>query len=162
MNRIAIAVCLLFALLPVAVWAEMPYLGPAPSKTDHVYLVLGDRLVESEELEASQSEQKNRTVYTVSGASSFARTPLAEPAFLLKPGTMRPETLSLYQMKVEKGARSITFNAKPKKDDPRSIPLLFHPRKDGTTLIETNQFLEDGEYCLSPQGANTVFCFQVY
>lgn len=148
--------------LPFTAMAEMPYRGPKPSKQDIPYLVLGNRLVETEESEATQNEEKNRTTFTVRGASSSARTPLAEPAFLILPGKLRPESLSLYPMRVDKGNRSVTFNAKPKKDDPRPIPLLFHPRKDGATMIESNQYLDPGEYCLSPQGANTVFCFQVY
>ncbi len=148
--------------VPFAAWAEMPYQGAKPAKKDVPYLVLGDQLLETEASEANQLEEKNRTTYSVKGASSSARTPLAEPAFLLMPGDMKPESLSLYPMKVDKGNRSVTFNAKPKKDDPRPIPLLFHPRKDGTMMIESNQFLDPGEYCLSPQGANTVFCFQVY
>ncbi|MCU0228626.1 MAG: hypothetical protein MUF01_13400 [Bryobacterales bacterium] len=149
-------------LASCALWAEMPYSGAKPAKKDLPYLVLGNRLVETEQAEASQAEVKNRTTYTVQGASSSARTPLAEPAFLLLPGEMKPESLSLYAMKVEKGVRSLSFSSKPRKDDPRSIPLLFHPRKDGTMMIESNQYLDPGEYCLSPQGANTVFCFQVY
>lgn len=148
--------------LPYAAVAEMPYRGPKPAKKDLPYLVLGNRLVETEEGEASQTEDKNRTTFTIRGSSSSARTPLAEPAFLVLPGSLRPESLSLYPMRVDKGNRSVSFSAKPRKDDPRPIPLLFHPRKDGTTMIESNQYLDPGEYCLSPQGANTVFCFQVY
>lgn len=163
MNHLARCACfLLLCGLPFAVLAEMPYHGPKPAKQDMPYLVLGNRLVETEESEASQQEGKNRTTFTVRGTSSSARTPLAEPAFLMLPGKIRPESLSLYPMRVDKGNRSVSFSAKPKKDDPRAIPLLFHQRKDGTTMIESNQYLDPGEYCLSPQGANTVFCFQVY
>ncbi len=163
MNKLIRYASLMMILgLPILMLAEMPYHGPKPAKQDMPYLVLGDRLVETDESEASQQEAKNKTTFTVTGASSTAKTPLAEPAFLMVPGKIRPESLSLYPMKVEKGNRSVTFNAKPKKDDPRPIPLLFHERKDGSTMIESNQYLDPGEYCLSPQGANTVFCFQVY
>ena len=156
-----------FALLPLLalalpVLAELPYDGPKPAKADVPYLLMGNQIVEPDIGEAQQSEDKKRTTYTVPGASAKARTPLAEPAFLLKPGTLKAEKLSLFRMKVEKGNRTLTFNAKPKDDDPRPVPLLFQNRKDGTVIIEANQFLENGEYCLSPEGANTVFCFQVY
>ncbi len=33
---------------------------------------------------------------------------------------------------------------------------------DGLYRIEANEFLPNGEYALSPEGSNTVFCFQVY
>lgn len=158
----AIVALLVLGVLMPAVYAEMPYHGPKPAKKDHPYLMLGNKLAETEESEANQREEKNRTTYTVSGASSNARTPLAEPAFLVLSEKIKPESLSLFPMRVDKGNRTITFNAKPKKDDPRPVPLLFHQRKDGTTVIEANQYLDPGEYCLSPDGANTVFCFQVY
>jgi len=148
--------------IPLALFAEMPYQGPKPAKPDVPYLVLGNQLVETEEKEADQTEAKNRTTFTVPGTSSPARTPLAEPAILIQSSKVRPESLSLYQMKVEKGNRSVSFSEKPKKNDPRPIPLVFHDRKDDSTMIEANQFLDPGEYCLSPQGVNTVFCFQVY
>lgn len=159
----AVAMFLALAALSVpALRAEMPYSGPKPAKADHPYLVLANKLVETEESEAKQVEDKKRTTFTVSGVSSSARCPLAEPAFLLRSDSLRPESLTLYPMRVEKGTRSVSFNDKPKKDDPQPIPLLFHARKDGTTMIEANQYLDPGEYCLSPEGANTVFCFQVY
>jgi hypothetical protein len=28
--------------------------------------------------------------------------------------------------------------------------------------LEAQEFLENGEYCMSPQGSNAVFCFAVY
>jgi hypothetical protein len=145
-----------------ALRAEMPYHGPKPAKKDVPYLIVGDKLIETETLEASQREEKNRTTYVVAGTSSPARTPLAEPAFLINPGQIKPESLTLYPMKVDKGNRTVTFNAKPKKDDPRPVPLLFHQRKDNLMVIEVNQYLDIGEYCLSPDGSNTVFCFQIY
>ena len=163
MRRVVLAAsCLLIVLIPLTLLAEMPYFGPKPEKEDHPYLILGDRIVETEELEASQTEAKKRSVYSVPGTSSPVKSPLAEPAFLFKPGSIRAEAVQLYPMKVEKGNRTITFHTKPKKDDPRPVPLMYHAQKDGTVIIEANQYLENGEYCLSPQGVNTVFCFQVY
>lgn len=163
MKFAAIALAaLLFCVTTPSLRAEMPYLGPKPAKKDVPYLILGDKLVEPEILEANQTEEKKRTTYTVAGVSSNAKTPLAEPAFLIDASQLRPESLSLYPMKVEKGNRTITFHDKPKKNDPRPVPLLFHQRKDDMMVIEANQYLDPGEYCLSPDGSNTVFCFQVY
>ncbi|MCZ2157529.1 MAG: hypothetical protein LC114_27155 [Bryobacterales bacterium] len=142
--------------------AVVDYRGPKPPKPDVPYLVHGDQLVETDQAEATQSEEKKRTVYTTPGASATARTPLAEPIFLIRPEKLKAEQLSLYQMKVEKGNRQVSFGVKPGKDDSQPIPLLFDERKDGTVIIEANKYLENGEYCLSPSGANTVFCFQVY
>ena len=28
--------------------------------------------------------------------------------------------------------------------------------------IEANEYLDNGEYCLTPEGSNKVFCFQIY
>ena len=143
-------------------FAEVAYRGPKPPKADVPYLMHGDNLVETDQAEATQSEDKKRTVYTTAGTTATARTPLAEPIFLIRPEKIKPEQLSLYRMKIEKGNRQISFSAKPGKDDPQPVPLLFNTRKDGSVVVEANQYLENGEYCLSPSGANTVFCFQVY
>jgi hypothetical protein len=32
----------------------------------------------------------------------------------------------------------------------------------GLYRVEVNEPLEDGEYCLSPEGSNDVFCFSEY
>lgn len=155
-------IAVLMAACIASAFAEVDYRGPKPPKADVPYLVHGDNLVETDQAEATQSEDKKRTVYTTSGTAAVARTPLAEPIFLIRPEKIKPEQLSLFRMKIEKGNRQISFSAKPGKDDPQAVPLLFHTRKDGSVIIEANQYLENGEYCLSPSGANTVFCFQVY
>lgn len=143
-------------------YGTVSYRGPRPPKPDVPYLVHGDQLAETDQAEAGQSEDKKRTVYTTAGAAATARTPLAEPIFLIRPEKLKAEQFSLYQMKVEKGNRQVSFGVKPGKDDSQPIPLLFDTRKDGSVIIETNKYLENGEYCLSPSGVNTVFCFQVY
>lgn len=61
------------------------YTGPRPSKADVVYIRHVDKLVETEVSEAKQSEEKNKTVYRVPGATSPARTPMSEPIFLSGP-----------------------------------------------------------------------------
>src|SRR5690348_15955353 len=53
------------------------YSGPRPPKPDIVYLVHADNLVSTEAVEARQESKKNEAQFTVSGASSSARTPLA-------------------------------------------------------------------------------------
>lgn len=113
MAKVALFAVALMA--PGALRAEMPYSGPKPAQKDLPYLVLGNRLVETEQAEARQSEEKNRTTYSVSGATSSARTPLAEPAFLLLPGNLKPESLSLYPMRVDKGNRSVSLAPSPAK-----------------------------------------------
>ncbi|MCC6263629.1 MAG: hypothetical protein IT169_08630 [Bryobacterales bacterium] len=162
MNLRAWLFAALIAAFMTPAFAEVTYRGPAPPQPDVPYLVHGDHLVATDQAEARQSEEKNRTVYSTAGASATARTPLPEPIFLIRPQKTKAEQLSLYRMKVEKGNRQVSFHAKPDKDDSQPIPLLLHPRKDGSVIVEANQYLENGEYCLSPSGANTVFCFQVY
>lgn len=155
-------IAVLIAALMTPAFGEVAYSGPKPPKPDVPYLMHGDHLVETDQAEAKQTEEKKQTVYTTAGAAATARTPLAEPIFLILPEKIKPEQLSLYRMTIEKGNRRISFHTKPDKDDPQPVPLLFHTRKDGSVIIEANKYLENGEYCLSPSGANTVFCFQVY
>lgn len=155
----AAVVAVFFSVYAVA---EISYQGPKPAKPDLPYLVHGDTITETDQGDAQQSEDKKRTVYTVSGTAANARTPLSEPVFLMKPEKLKAEQLTLYKMSIQKGNRVIAFRDKPDKDDPQPVPMLYHNRKDGTVIFEANQYLENGEYCLSPSGANTVFCFQVY
>ncbi|MCC7157461.1 MAG: hypothetical protein IT161_22975, partial [Bryobacterales bacterium] len=59
------------------------YQGPAPPKPDIPYLLHASNLVETEVGEAQESKMKDDLLYTVRGATSTARTPLAEPIFIV-------------------------------------------------------------------------------
>lgn len=149
-------------LLFAAVFAAFAqkYSGPRPPKPDLPYLKHADNLVATEAAEAKEEKQKKDDVlYVVAGASSPSRTPLASPIFLLVSDKLEPDKLGLYKLDVKSGHREILFG--PKKQ-PRPIRLEVS-RLDGNLYkIEVDESLDPGEYSLSPEGSNQVFCFQVY
>lgn len=150
------------ALLSGPALSQSKYAGPRPEKADMVYLQHVDKLIETETGQAVQSEEKNKTVYRVAGASSPVRTPMAEPVFLFRSEKINPDKLAMYKMAVEGGQRVLTFPSKPGKDSPKPIYIVVSPLDRGLFKIEVNEFIDDGEYCLSPEGSNAVFCFSTY
>src|SRR4029079_9442965 len=87
------------------------YTGPRPPKADVLYLVHASNLVPTETVEAQQ-EGKNNDTFSVSGAASSARTPLAEPIFLLRSEKIKPDALELYRFEVKNGSRQLTLSKK--------------------------------------------------
>jgi len=138
------------------------YNGPPPEKADVVYLLHAENLVETEQLEARMEDRKKRTAYVVEGASSPARTPMAEPIFIILSEEIQPESLQLYSMDVEKGNREVVMPDNPGKRGPRPRYLTYKRVEDEVYWIEVNEWLDNGQYCLTPRGANPVFCFEVY
>lgn len=156
-TLLTVAVC-------VAAAAADKYTGPRPPKPDVPYLMHADNLVEPENADAKEEKRGDETTYVVAGASSPARTPLAEPIFLLETQKIAPESLELYRLEVKNGRRQIMFHAKKKKDNPRPVRLIVSRLEANLYRIEVseNLGLENGEYSLTPAGSNQVFCFQVY
>jgi len=153
---------LLLATLPLtslALGAD-DYTGPRPPKGDVLYLVHASSLVPTETAEAQQ-EGKNNDTFSVSGAASSARTPLAEPIFLLRSEKIKPDALELYRFEVKNGRRQLTLS---KKRSEKAGPFHLSITKLDKDLyrVEADEALENGEYSLSPNGSNAVFCFQVY
>jgi len=153
-------ILLLWALLGAA---PREYSGPVPPKPDVPYLLHADNLVETEFSEARQQKRRSDEVYIVAGAASPARTPLAEPIFLLLSEKIAPDSLELYGLEVRSGNREVVF-PENKKRWPRSFRLVWTKLADGLYRIEVseNLGLENGEYSLTPRGSNQVFCFAVY
>lgn len=144
---------------------QEPYKGPRPPKLDVPYLLHADNLVETEVGEARMEERKNQTVHILPGAASPVRTPLAEPIFLFQADKIKPEKLSLYRLEVNRGQREIAFPNNPRdmiRRGPRPVHLTFKRLDENLYWIEVNQYLDNGEYCLSPSGSQAVFCFQIY
>lgn len=143
--------------------AQETYSGPRPPKPDVPYLMHADNLIETEVGEAREQQKgKNEVAYIIPGASSPARTPLAEPIFLFESEKIAPESLGLYRLEVKSGNREVVISQKKKNARPLRLTVT---RLTGRLYrIEVNEGLglENGEYSLSPQGANTVFCFEVY
>lgn len=135
------------------------YSGPVPPKKDIPYLLHADNLVETEVVNASESSQKKDVTFSVPGETSPARTPLAEPIFLFASDRIAPDTLSLYQFDVKDGRREIRI---PRSKGVKSFHTSLRTLAPGLFRIEAAEYLENGEYSLSPQGQNIAFCFTVF
>jgi hypothetical protein len=146
-------------LLLASAAAGQTYDGPHPPKPDLPYLKHASNLVPTEVTEAKEEKRKNDTLYVIAGAQSTARTPLAMPIFLIKAAKLAPDHLQLYRLELKDGHREILFGAKK--------PALIHMEvtklsADGIYKLEVNDELEPGEYSLTPDNSNQVFCFQVF
>ena len=151
-------VVLLFAMAMVA--AAQKYAGPFPPKPDLPYLKHADNLVATEATVAKEEKGKKEDItYVVEGAASSARTPLASPIFLLQTEKLTAASLALYRLESKNGRREIMFA--PKKQ-PKAIRMEATRISDKLFRLEVEESLEPGEYALSADGSNQVFCFQVY
>ncbi len=149
-------------LISVVHAADRKYAGPRPPKPDIPYLVHADNLIETEVAEAKEEDRSRDVLNSIPGASSPARTPLAEPIFLIDAQNIVPEKLELYRFEVRRGRREIAFPKRQSKDAPRPIRVLVTRVEGKLFRIEANEILENGEYALSPDGSTRVFAFQVY
>ncbi len=138
------------------------YKGPPPPTADLPYLLHAENLIETEVSEAREEDRKNETAYVVPGAASPARTPLAEPIFILLAETLDPAKLQLYPMEVVNGHRETAFPKKRNKQPPRPRHLTMKKLGEKLYWIEANEWLDNGQYCLTPRGSNKVYCFEVY
>jgi hypothetical protein len=155
----------LFAL-PLLLCAGMraeDYKGPRPPKSDIPYLLHAGDLVATEVTEASQETQKKSATYTIPGASSPAKTPLAEPIFILESKDLDPAALELWRLDVHNGQRSVSIaGGTHRKGSAGPFHLSVTKIGDRLYRIEAQDMLENGEYSLSPAGSNRAYCFQVY
>jgi hypothetical protein len=154
----------LFLILPAAAQAPKKYTGPRPPKPDVPYLLHASKLIETEKSVATESKTKDGTLYTVPGAESPVKTPVPEPIFLFKADKINPNSLSLFRMTPRGGSRTLLIpeQGRRRKDSLKPVFMLVTPLEPGLFRIEVNEPLEDGEYCLSPDGSNDVFCFSEY
>ena len=161
MQRIVLllATALAFATLAPA---QRDYTGPRPPKPDVPYLMHADTLVETEASEAREESRKSESVYSIAGATSTARTPLAEPIFLFLSDKISPDSLGIFRLEVKGGSRQVVLSKK--KRDAHTLRLSATRLADKLYRIEVNEGmgLAAGEYSLSPEGSNQVFCFAVY
>ncbi|MCU1337259.1 MAG: hypothetical protein JWO19_2840 [Bryobacterales bacterium] len=148
-------------LLATLAFGADDYTGPRPPKPDVLYLVHASNLIPTEVTEASQEGKKDDSTFAVSGTASSARTPLAEPIFLLRSEKIKPDALELYRFDVKNGRRQLTLS---RKRNDKSGPFHLSITKLDKDLyrVEADEALENGEYSLSPNGSNVVFCFQIY
>ena len=141
--------------------AAQNYTGPLPPQADLPYLKHAETLVPTEALDAKEEKgKKDDITYVIAGAASSARTPLASPVFLLEADKLVAAKLALYKLESRNGRREIVFS--PKKQ-PKAIRVeLTRLNTDRLYRLEVEESLEPGEYALTPEGSNQVFCFQVY
>jgi hypothetical protein len=147
--------------LAAATFAQQ-YDGPRPPKPDIPYLKHADTLVSTEVTEAKEENRKDDLLYVVTGPTSSAKTPLASPIFLIKSDKIVPDKLQLYKLETKNGNREVLFSRKKKQT---AMPIRVDVTKlssDNVYKIEVNESLENGEYSLTPEGSNQVFCFRVY
>jgi hypothetical protein len=138
------------------------YDGPRPAKPDVPYLLHATNLIETETLKAKEESRKKDQVASVPGKTSPVRTPLSEPIFLFDSAKITPEKLKMFRMDVTKnGEREVVFPENPKKNQ-RPIHLQVKKLSGNLYRVEVDETLENGEYCLSPEGDSTVFCLQIY
>lgn len=152
------------ALAP-ALLAQENYAGPKPPKPDVPYLLHADNLIELETGEAKTEDRKKEIASILPGATSPVRTPLAEPIFIFESDKTPAQKLSLYQLEVENGQREIAFPKDPRdqiRKGPHAKHLTVKKLEGKLYWLEANEVLDNGEYCLSPEGSQAVYCFSVY
>lgn len=140
------------------------YEGPRPPKPDIPYLLHATKLIETEIAEAKEEpgKKKEQMTYVIAGAESPAKTPLAEPIFIMESDKVNPERIELYQLEVKNGRREITIDAKRPKDSARPLRILVTRLGNRLFRIEASETLENGQYSLSPNDTNRAFCFEVF
>jgi hypothetical protein len=133
-----------------------------PPKADIPYLLHAGNLVETVKREATEEHKKNTVTYVVPGTTSTTRTPLAGPEFVLLKEKLDPNSLRLYAFEVRNGRREISFNEKKQKQNPVPYILSVFPLSKGLFKVRVDGSLPRGEYGLTPDGTNNVFCFTVF
>jgi len=133
-----------------------------PSRADFPYLIHAGSLAETEHHQATEEKRNNQVTYVVPGATSSTRTPLAGPEFMFLGKELDPAVLRLYAFEVRNGRREISFRENRPKQNPQPHILSVFPVSEGLVRLRVDDSLERGEYCLTPEGTNDVFCFTVF
>jgi hypothetical protein len=136
------------------------YDGPQPEKPDLPYLIHADNLVPTEANEAKEETRKDEVLYVIEGATSPAATPLASPVFLIRVDQLAPERLEIYKLESKNGRREVLF--RKKKQTARPIRCNVTRVADNLYKLDVEEALGNGEYSITPNGSNQVFCFRVY
>ena len=159
--KIAFAFLITGLLTSGSLAAAEKYDGPVPPKPDIPYLLHASTLVETEVAQAQQGKKGDQ--YTISGASSPARTPLAEPIFIIDARQIQPETFELYRLDVKGGNREVSLNGGGRRrGGSHALHLAVKPLGGHLFRVEVDEALENGEYALSPSNDNRAFCFEIF
>ena len=136
------------------------YAGPGAAQARHSLPAPCVVLVETEVANAQQGKKADQ--YTISGASSPARTPLAEPIFIIDARQIQPETFELYRLDVKGGNREVSLSSNRRRGGSRALHLAVKPLGGHLFRVEVDEALENGEYALSPSNDNRAYCFEIY
>jgi hypothetical protein len=162
MRRFNAILASVFVLVPALVAAEK-YSGPRPPKPDVPYILQADNLVETEVSTAANETRKDATYAVINGASSPAKTPLAEPAFVIRTEKLIADKIRAYKLESTKtGKREVLINHKKPKNVPRPIYVTVTKLDDKLYRLEIDEPLENGEYALSPDESDLTFNFAIY
>lgn len=144
---ILVAACAAFA---------QKYDGPKPPKPDLPFIKHATALLPAEAVEAKPQKKKDVTLYTIDGANSPARTPLAAPIFLFDRARIDPASLQLFQLESKNGHREL--------GEKKPEPIRIEVTPLGGTLYRMEPYdgLDPGEYALVASGSNQFFCFAVF
>src|ERR1700722_3810656 len=162
MRKRSLPMILAIVLLGAIALFAQKYTGPKPPKADVLYLVHADTLVPAEVADAQEDKKKNDITYVVAGAGSSARTPLAEPVFVIEADKIQPQGLELYKMDVKGGRREATMALRRTRGGPKPLRLSVTRLDRGLYKVEVDQVIENGQYAITPNGSDKVFCFEVY
>jgi len=147
-------------LIAVCTAVAQKYSGPRPPKPDLPYLKHAEDLLPTEAAEAKEEKlKKDDLLYVIAGPSSSAKTPLASPSFLFQSDKLAPDKLQLYKLDSKNGRREIVFGPKKR---PQAFRLEVTRLEGNLYRLEVAESLERGEYSITPEGSNQVFCFQVF
>lgn len=153
---------LVLLITAVSLVAAEKYSGPKPPKADIPYLMHADTLIETEAVEAREETRKDSTIAIVPGTAARAKTPLAEPIFIMRTDKLSAEKLSAFKMDVKNGNREVVVSQKKQRNNLKPIYLNATRLGDNLWKVEVDQTLENGQYTLSPEGSNWTFSFEVY
>jgi hypothetical protein len=150
------------SLMAGVLFAAEKYNGPTPPMPDIPYLLHASNLIETEVAQARQENHKDDSKFAIAGAASSARTPLAEPIFLIDARQISPQTLELYRLDVKGGNREVSVNSSRRRGGSHALHLAVKQLSGHLYRVEVDEPLENGEYALSPNGENRAFCFEIY
>ena len=150
------------AFLTLPAFAAEKYTGPRPPKPDVPFLLHADNLVETEVGMATTETRKDATYAILNGASSPAKTPLAEPMFILQTEKLVADKFEAYKLEAKNGKREVMINHKKPKNLQRPVHLVITRLDERLYKIEVDEPLENGEYTLTPSGSDATFSFAIY
>src|ERR1700683_4751578 len=136
---------LLSMIAALSLMAGDRYTRPRPPKPDIPYLLHANHLVETEVSEAREQSGKKDTTYVIPGATSPARTPLAEPIFIIETNSLSPEQIELYRLEAKNGGREVVMS---KRKHTEAGPFHMMVTRLGERLykIEVDEPLQNGQY----------------